>query len=103
VIVNASLAGVAPVGFATSCGNFERRLFRWSGHLKINSRARPRQPKIFMRSCCDCECVPRRSGARLGCNELQDFLAFFFAWFQRDYHMPGWAASPKSQTEVLGL
>jgi hypothetical protein len=44
------------------------------GHRRrsMPTQAAASSKKIIMELLRDCECVPRRSGARLGCNELQD-------------------------------
>jgi hypothetical protein len=58
---------------AASCRNFERRWFAWAQRsIPGQAASLKKNHEELLR---DCECVPPGSGARLGCNELQNFRA----------------------------
>jgi hypothetical protein len=78
-IVNASLLACADRPFA------ERQVdllafLRWSGKPQkiIAGPGRVTQKKYHAELLRDCECVPRRSGARLGLQRAAEFLAALF-------------------------
>jgi hypothetical protein len=75
VIVNASLAGVAPYSACNELQEFcAALLLRWSGHLQSMPPGRVTPEKGHVELLRDCECVPEALAPDSAFAELQEFF-----------------------------
>jgi hypothetical protein len=74
VIVNASLAGVAPDSACNELQEFSSgAVSHWRHRRRLPSQASSDKKNSHVELLRDCECVPRRRWPDSACNELQEF------------------------------